>query len=656
MRATVGQDTDGSVEYQKKKPINLPSAPGPASDEQKALNEAMGDFIDKRQAWQDISAKKDVEEAEKKEAYMHRQKINEQETKLSAANVQELDSHNVIAQDKLYNNLQGDSGLVATEIEKIEKQIEEYERSREALLAKAETNSGSWGFWSPNTNASHLNASSETAFHMAKNSCKISFECMRVDIQRNWLRSELFYDTDLTTVPNEFTFPMYPTAFILAVNVVLDITGETTDIQTAFQQSSASAGGSFGYGPFSISASHSQSDSSASASCDATADGCRLVVKNLHKTIDNKALYETGAAFGALQSAMVAKDVMGLPKGYGFLNYATSVDAENARKALDGSVICDKPVKVDSWLTREEQRAKIKNHEAQQKAQFMTVFVKNIKMTQPEFEALFATYGDIKFARIPQDDKGVNLPYGFVKFATHAEAQNAIDALHDSEHYGQRLIVTRSITNNEREEVRKAVLEERKGSFNNVYVKFLDPATTQEELLKLFSAYGQVHSADLQASSPYSIAFIKYSNHEEAQNAVSALHDSEHCGRKLFVSRLQSREERAQDVSRLRRKYLKSHLPTQLYITRVPYNVTDDALRVAFERFGTVTHASVSRDQSGASKRVGVVSFESPESAAKARVEMSGEAGILISFLKHRNQRDQMSANRPWRPVQLLRV
>ncbi|KAG6834904.1 hypothetical protein H0H93_006541 [Arthromyces matolae] len=147
---------------------------------------------------------------------------------------------------------------------------------------------------------------------MAKNSCKITFECMRVDISRNWLRSELFYDADLTTGPDEFispgfgrlrdlmegqepgadpeaiereldrysTFPMYPTAFLLAANVVLELTGETTDVQTNFQESSKSGGGSFGYGPFRISASYSQSDSSASAQCDATADGCRITIKS----------------------------------------------------------------------------------------------------------------------------------------------------------------------------------------------------------------------------------------------------------------------------------------------------------------------------------------------------------------------------------------
>ncbi|KAG6908104.1 hypothetical protein DXG01_006142 [Tephrocybe rancida] len=361
----------------QKKPIDLPNAPGPATEEQKALDEAMADFIDKRQAWQDASANKDVDEAKKKEANdayrAARKKVNEQEAKLNSANIQGLNSRSTIAQDKLYNNLQGDAGLAATEIKNNEDQIARYEQEREALLSKTSTSSGtlvneigdeagipkaqpdpeaqrandeedyftaitvevesasstessqshatswsygasaSYGWWSASSSGSHSNASSQTESHMAKNSCKISFECMRVDIQRSWLRAELFYDADLTTGPNEFispgfaqlrdlmegqqpgatpesiekdlerysTFPMYPTAFLLAANVVLEITGETTDIQTSFQESSTSASAGFSYGPFlSVSSSYSQSDSSSDATCDATADGCRITLKS----------------------------------------------------------------------------------------------------------------------------------------------------------------------------------------------------------------------------------------------------------------------------------------------------------------------------------------------------------------------------------------
>ncbi|KAG7088023.1 hypothetical protein E1B28_012060 [Marasmius oreades] len=172
----------------------------------------------------------------------------------------------------------------------------------------------SYGVWSPvsaSVEGKHSNANSKAEHSMASNSCKISFECMRVDITRPWLRAELFYDADLTVPPGEFispgvgrmrdlmeaktgqspadhttemsrysTFPMYPTAFLLACNVVLEISGETTHVQSHFSSSSTSAKASVSYGPFKVSADYSHTESQASTKCEATSTGCRITMKS----------------------------------------------------------------------------------------------------------------------------------------------------------------------------------------------------------------------------------------------------------------------------------------------------------------------------------------------------------------------------------------
>lgn len=55
----------------------------------------------------------------------------------------------------------------------------------------------SWGLWSVGGSAAHSDATSDAAKQMANSSIKASFDCMRVDITRSWLRGELFYDDDL---------------------------------------------------------------------------------------------------------------------------------------------------------------------------------------------------------------------------------------------------------------------------------------------------------------------------------------------------------------------------------------------------------------------------------------------------------------------------
>ena len=63
--------------------------------------------------------------------------------------------------------------------------------------------SASWGLLSVGASASHSDSHSDASKQMANSSVKISFECMRVDIGRSWLRGELFYDHDLRVTAGE---------------------------------------------------------------------------------------------------------------------------------------------------------------------------------------------------------------------------------------------------------------------------------------------------------------------------------------------------------------------------------------------------------------------------------------------------------------------
>jgi hypothetical protein len=60
------------------------------------------------------------------------------------------------------------------------------------------------GLWSASASFSHSQseAHAEAMAELANASVKVSFECMRVDIGRPWLRGELFYDTDLVLGPS----------------------------------------------------------------------------------------------------------------------------------------------------------------------------------------------------------------------------------------------------------------------------------------------------------------------------------------------------------------------------------------------------------------------------------------------------------------------
>ena len=69
-----------------------------------------------------------------------------------------------------------------------------------------------------------------------------------------------------------------------------------------------------------------------------------IFIKNLDKSIDNKALYDTFFAFGNILACKIAQDEEGNSKGYGFVYFDTEVAAENAIRKVNGMLLNDKTV------------------------------------------------------------------------------------------------------------------------------------------------------------------------------------------------------------------------------------------------------------------------------------------------------------------------
>lgn len=175
---------------------------------------------------------------------------------------------------------------------------------------------------------------------------------------------------------------------------------------------------------------------------------------------------------------------------------------------------------------------------------------------------------------------------------------------------------------------------------------------TQDEFEALFTSYGAVTSALIQVDDEgksKGFGFVNYEKHEDAQRAVDELHDSEHHGRKLFVSRAQKKAEREEE---LRRSYeqakmekLSKYQGVNLYIKNLEDDVDDEKLRAEFEPFGAVTSCKVMRDEKGTSKGFGFVCFSSPDEATKAVAEMNnkmiGSKPLYVSLAQRREVRRQ---------------
>ena len=175
-----------------------------------------------------------------------------------------------------------------------------------------------------------------------------------------------------------------------------------------------------------------------------------VFIKNLDTAIDNKALHDTFAAFGNILSCKVAVDEYGNSRGYGFVHYETAEAASNAIKHVNGMLLNEKKVFVGHHIPKKDRQSKFD----EMKANFTNVYVKNIEpdVTDEEFRDLFAQFGAITSATLARDDNGQNRGFGFVNFAEHGSAAQAVEKLHESNFKGQNLYVSRAQKKHEREE------------------------------------------------------------------------------------------------------------------------------------------------------------------------------------------------------------
>uniref|UniRef100_A0A8C7GLN9 Polyadenylate-binding protein 1A n=1 Tax=Oncorhynchus kisutch TaxID=8019 RepID=A0A8C7GLN9_ONCKI len=244
-----------------------------------------------------------------------------------------------------------------------------------------------------------------------------------------------------------------------------------------------------------------------------------IFIKNLDKSIDNKALYDTFSAFGNILSCKVVCDENG-SKGYGFVHFETQEAAERAIEKMNGMLLNDRKVFVGRFKSRKEREAEL----GARAREFTNVYIKNFgeDMDDEKLRELFGKYGPALSIRVMTDDSGKSRGFGFVSFERHEDAQRAVDEMNGKDFNGRQVYVGRAQKKGERQTELKRKFEQMKQDRMTRYQGVnLNP-------FYLIKGFG----------------FVCFSSPEEATKAVTEMNGRIVATKPLYVALAQRKEER----------------------------------------------------------------------------------------------------------------
>lgn len=290
-----------------------------------------------------------------------------------------------------------------------------------------------------------------------------------------------------------------------------------------------------------------------------------VFIKNLDKSVDNKALHDTFSAFGNVLSCKVVLDPHGQSKGFAFVHFETQEAADKAIARINGKLLNGKVVFAGRYQSRKERQSK----SDEIKTIYTNVFVKNLdpSMNNDEFAQLVSAFGKVTSAVIQTDENGASKGFGFVNYESHSDADVAVQGLNGKTVNGREIFAARAQLKAERvEELKKTfekLREERLSRFTNLYVKNLADEIDEEKLKAEFAPYGEISSCVImrdEKGDSRGFGFVSFENLTDASKAINEMNGKLLFTKPLYVAVAQRKEERraqleAQYAQRMMRHY-----------------------------------------------------------------------------------------------------
>jgi polyadenylate-binding protein len=263
-----------------------------------------------------------------------------------------------------------------------------------------------------------------------------------------------------------------------------------------------------------------------------------VFIKNLEKTIDNKALYDTFSVFGNILSCKVQMDADGQSMGFGFVHFESEKSANLMIEKVNGMELRGMKVYVGHFIPRKDRQVD---------RTYTNDYCKNFgdQLDEHALEEMFSKFGTVTSTKVVVDGKGKSRGFGFVAFEIPESAESAVKELNGKVlDNGKNLYVGRAQKKQERQLELKRLFQKFMGC--NLYIKNLDDCIDDDYLRKAFMPYGTITSAKVMMNQGRSkgFGFVCFSNAEEATKAIMSLNGSIVGTKPLYVALAQKKEER----------------------------------------------------------------------------------------------------------------
>lgn len=323
------------------------------------------------------------------------------------------------------------------------------------------------------------------------------------------------------------------------------------------------------------------------------ASSASLYVGELDFSVTEAMLFELFSQIGPVASIRVCRDaVTRRSLGYAYVNYNTTSDGEKALEELNYTIIKGRPCRI-MWSQRDP---------ALRKTGAGNVFIKNLDVAidNKALHDTFAAFGNILSCKVAQDEHGNSKGYGFVHYETDEAASQAIKHVNGMLLNEKKVYVGHHIPKKDRQ----SKFEEMKANFTNVYVKNINPESSDEEFRDLFARYGDITSSSLardqETGKNRGFGFVNFVSHEAAAQAVDELNGKDFKGQDLYVGRAQKKHEREEELRRsyeaARQEKAQKYQGVNLYVKNLADDIDDEKLRSMFADYGPITSAKVMRD------------------------------------------------------------